>query len=394
MYRYIVSAFCVFFISISSFSQDLSMNEVLMEIGQNNGQLKAYQSFIRSQNLGNKTENNLPDPQASAYFLPFGEHETEDYYEYQISQRLEFPTVYAARSKRIDKQKKLLELEYNAMRQEVLLQAKNELLELQFLQQREELEQQRLEQAQQVYKQIQRLFDAEQIGILELNKAKIAWLQQQFELDQVEIQTKNTLMELQKLNGGNPVQGGEIMFIEEAEVAEMQVLWNEKLSADAEVQMLTALESVAEQQVKLEKNKILPDLTLGYNYQGVNSSSYSGFLGGLSIPLWNSKNKVRAAKAQLEYVQADAEAETAQFYNRFQENYLQYQLIKQKYEEYQDTFKDLNSEELLLKAYELGEFSFLDYYREVEFYRQAYNNMLEMQKELFQLKAELLKHQL
>jgi outer membrane protein TolC len=370
------------------------MNDVLKEISQNNRQLQAYQSFIRSQNLGNKTENNLPDPQASAYYLPFGEHETEDYYEYQVSQRFEFPTVYAARSKRIDKQKKLLELEYNAMRQEVLLQAKKELLELQILLQREELEQQRLEQAQQVYKQIQRLFNAEQIGILELNKAKVAWLQQQFELDQIEIQIKNTLMELQKLNGGNPVQVDEILFIEDAEVAEMQVLWNDKLSADAEVQMLTALEAVAEQQVKLEKNKILPDLTIGYNYQGVNSSNYSGFLGGLSFPLWNSKNRVKAAEAQLEYVQNDAEAEIDQFYTRFQENYRQYQLIKQKYEEYRDTFKDLNSEELLFKAYELGEFSFLDYYREVEFYRQAYNNMLAMQKELFQLKAELLKHQL
>ena len=394
MYRYIVSAFCGFLISIGSFAQDVGMNDVLKEISQNNKQLQAYQSFIRSKNLGNKTENNLPDPQASAYYLPFGEHEKEDYYEYQISQRFEFPTVYAARSERIEKQKKLLELEYNAMRQEVLLQAKKELLELQILQQREELEQQRLEQAQQVYKQIRRLFDAEQIGILELNKAKVAWLQQQFELGQIEIQIKNTLMELQKLNGGNSVQADEILLIEDAEVAEMQVLWNEKLSADAEVQMLTALEAVAEQQVKLEKNKVLPDLTVGYNYQGVNSSNYSGFLGGLSIPLWNSRNKVKAAKAQLEYIQADAGAETAQFYNRFQENYRQYQLIKQKYEEYRETFKNLNSEELLFKAYELGEFSFLDYYREVEFYRQAHNKMLEMQKELFQLKAQLLKHQL
>ena len=394
MYRYIISAFCGFLISNGSFAQDNGMNDVLKEISQNNRQLQAYQSFIRSQKLGNKTENNLPDPQASAYYLPFGEHETEDYYEYQVSQRFEFPTVYAARSKRIDKQKKLLELEYNAMRQEVLLQAKKELLELQILLQREELEQQRLEQAQQVYKQIQRLFNAEQIGILELNKAKVAWLQQQFELDQIEIQIKNTLMELQKLNGGNPVQVDEILFIEDAEVAEMQVLWNDKLSADAEVQMLTALEAVAEQQVKLQKNKILPDLTIGYNYQGVNSSNYSGFLGGLSFPLWNSKNRVKAAEAQLEYVQNDAEAQIDQFYTRFQENYRQYQLIKQKYEEYRDTFKDLNSEELLFKAYELGEFSFLDYYREVEFYRQAYNNMLAMQKELFQLKAELLKHQL
>lgn len=394
MYRYMVSVVCGILISMGSFGQDAGMEGILQQISQNNRQLKAYQSFIASQNLGNKSENNLPDPQASAYYLPFGEHETDDYYEYQVSQRFEFPTVYAARSKRIEKQKELLELEYKSMRQEVLLDAKKQLLELQNLQQRKELEQKRVQQAKQVYDQIRRLFDSEQIGILELNKSKVAWLQQQFKIDQIEIRIKNTLLELEKLNGGNSVQAERIRFFKDTEIAEVQALWEEKRSADPEVQMLLAWESVAEQQVKLEKNKVLPDLTVGYNYQGVNSSNYSGFLGGFSIPLWNSRNKVKAAEANLEYSQANTAVETAEIYTNFQGNYQQYQLLKKKFEEYRETFEDLNSEELLFKAYELGEFSFLDYYREVEFYREAYNKMLEMEKELLQLKAELLKHQL
>lgn len=267
-------------------------------------------------------------------------------------------------------------------------------MELQILQKRKKLEQERVEQAKEVYDQIRRLFEAEQIGILELNKSKIAWLQEQFEIDQINIQIRNTLLNLQKLNGGNAVNTDQIQLMEDSELATMQRLWEEKLSADAEVQQLTAREALAEQQVKLEKNKILPNLSIGYNYQGVNSNNYSGFLGGLSIPLWNSNNKVKAAKANLEFTQANTGAETAELYTRFQENYQQYQLLKRKFEEYEETFKDLNSEELLFKAYELGELSFLDYYREVEFYRQAYNKKLEMEKELLQLKATLLKHQL
>lgn len=394
MYRYFVSAVCGIFISISSFAQETGPDVILKEISENNRQLKAYQSFIASQNLTNRTENNLQDPQVSAFYLPFGEHETDDYYEYQISQSFEFPTVYGARGKRIAEQMDLLELEFKSLRQEVLLEAKLQLLELQNLQQRQEIEKERVAQAKQVYDQIQRLYDAEQIGILELNKARIAWLQQQFEIDQLEISIRNTLMELQQLNGGNPIQEEQIRFFDDSEIADLQMLWEEKLSGDAEIQMLNSQQAVAEQQVKLEKNKILPDLTIGYNYQGVNSSNYSGFLGGLSIPLWNSNNKVKAAKANLGYTQDNTSAKTAEFYTRFQENYQQYQLLKRKYEEYRETFEDLKSEELLFKAYNLGEFSFLDYYREVEFYREAYNNMLEMQKELFQLKAALLKHQL
>ncbi len=394
MYRYIVSAICGILISIGSFAQSPGVKGILNEISRNNRQLKAYQSYMASQTLSNKTDNNLQDPEVSAFYLPFGEHESGNYSEYQISQRFEFPSVYSARSKRIERQKELLEFEYNAMRQEVLLNAKNQLLELQILHKRKKLEQERVEQAKQIYDQIRRLFDAEQIGILELNKSKIAWLQEQFEIDQIEIQIRNTLLDLQKLNGGNAVNIDQIQLMEDSELAPMQTLWEEKLSADPEVQQLTAREALAEQQVKLEKNKILPDLSIGYNYQGVNSSNYSGFLGGLSIPLWNSNNKVKAVKANLEFTQANTGAETAELYTRFQENYQQYQLLKRKFEEYEGTFKDLNSEELLFKAYELGELSFLDYYREVEFYRQAYNKKLEMEKELLQLKATLLKHQL
>ena len=394
MNRYIVSAVCGFLISFGSLAQDTGINGILEEISQNNRQLKAYQSFIVSQNLVNKSENNLEDPQISAFYLPFGNNQTDDYYEYQISQQFKFPTVYGARNKRIEKQKELLELEYKTIRQEVLLDAKMKLLELQNLQMRTELEQKRVEQGKQVYDQIQRLFVAEQIGILEVNKAKVAWLQDQFGLEQLEVQIKNTLSDLQKLNGGNPIKVDQVQFFDDWDLGELQTLWEEKLSKDVEVQMLRASESLAEQQVNLEKNKTLPDLTIGYNYQGVNSSNYSGFLGGLSIPLWNSKNKVKAAEANLEYTLANTGAETAELYTRFRQDYEQYQLLKRKYEEYQSTFKDLNSEELLFKAYELGELSFLDYYREVQFYRQAYNRMLEMQKELFQLKAELLKHQL
>ncbi|SDK71751.1 Outer membrane protein TolC [Salinimicrobium catena] len=394
MYKYIVSVCfgCLFSLGLSA--QDMGVDQVLEQISKNNRQIKAYQSFMASRNLANKSENNLQDPQASAYYLPFGEHETDDYYEYQISQRFEFPTVYGARSKRIEKQEALMELEYEGLRQEVLLNAKKQLLELQVLQKRKELEQKRVEQAREVYDQIRRLFEAEQIGILELNKAKVAWLQDQFEVEQLEIRMESVLRELQKMNGGQAIEVGQLHISEETQLLSQDAIWQEKLSVDPELKALQAQTELAEQQVKLEKNKVLPELSVGYNYQGVSSSNYSGFLGGLSIPLWNSKNKVKAAKARYEYEQSNSEFVQAELYTAFLEKFQRFQLLDEKYLEYKETFEDLNSEELLFKAYDLGELSFLDYYREVEFYRHAYNRMLEMEKELLQLKAELLKHQL
>ena len=121
---------------------------------------------------------------------------------------------------------------------------------------------------------------------------------------------------------------------------------------------------------------------VGYNYQGVNGNNYSGFYGGLSIPLWSSKNKVKAAQANYEYQQSNTQVITTSLYSQFQETFSRYQLMLSKFNEYQSTMDNLESEDLLFKAYMLGEYSFMDYYVELQFYRNASDKMLKMEKEL------------
>jgi outer membrane protein TolC len=178
------------------------------------------------------------------------------------------------------------------------------------------------------------------------------------------------------------------------QIQTLETLWTEKLAKDPKLLELKTNEVTALQKVQLEKNKVLPNLALGYNYQGVNGSNYSGIYGGLSIPLWNSKNKVKAAQAQYEYQQSSTEVAQQLLYAQVQQEFNQYQLLFNKYTEYQDTIETLNSEDLLFKAYSLGEYSFLEYYMEVQFYRDATDKMLQMEKQLQLLQAQLLIHQL
>ncbi|MEX2411870.1 MAG: TolC family protein, partial [Candidatus Paceibacterota bacterium] len=72
MNKYIVSAICGCLFFVSGFSQTKNVEELLHEIERNNIELKGYQAFIESQQLENKSTNNLPDPQLSGYYLPFG----------------------------------------------------------------------------------------------------------------------------------------------------------------------------------------------------------------------------------------------------------------------------------------------------------------------------------
>ena len=394
MNKYIVSAICGCLFYVNGFSQDKNIGELLNEIEQNNTELKGYQSFIESQQLENRSNNNLPDPQLSGFYLPFGDNTTGDYTEYQLSQSFEFPTVYAARGKWNESKSQQLASAYANKRLEVLLKAKNTLLELAFLQKQKTIEAERKTQSKQVFDQIQKLFDTEQVGILDLNKAKIAWIQEQFVVEQIESEIQILLSKLKTLNGGNAIDGISSSIALPIEVGTVDNLWQEKLAKDPLLQELKANESASRQKVKLEKNKVLPNVALGYNYQGVSGSHYSGFYGGVSIPLWSSKNKVKAAEANYEYQQSNTQVVTTSLYTQFQKTYNRYELILEKFNEYQTTMGNLNSEQLLFKAYMLGEYSFMDYYVELQFYRNASDKMLQMEKELQLLQAQLLKHQL
>ncbi|RDK88945.1 TolC family protein [Marinirhabdus gelatinilytica] len=394
MNKFIVSAICGCLFFVSGFSQDKNIGELLNEIEQNNTELKGYQSFIESQQLENKSANNLPDPQLLGYYLPFGDNATGNYSEYQISQSFEFPTVYGSRSKWNDLKSIQLQTSYAKKRQEVLLEAKSVLVELVFLKKQKAVETERRTQSKQVFDQIQELYDKEQVGILDLNKAKIAWIQEQFVVQQIESEIQIVLSKLKTLNGGKTIDGftPDIDLINE--VATVERLWQEKLANDPSLQSLKAAETASLQKVKLEKNKVLPNVALGYNYQGVSGSNYSGFYGGLSIPLWNSNNKVKAAEADYEYQQVNTQVITASLYAQFQETYNRYELMLEKYNEYLTTMGNLNSEQLLFKAYMLGQYSFMDYYVELQFYRNASDRILQMEKEIQLLQAELLKHTL
>lgn len=394
MYKKVVFAFSVCLYTGFGNAQTTDIERVLLKVEENNQELKAYASLMESRQLELKTDNNLPDPQLGGYYMPFGDHEGGDYSEFEVSQSFEFPTVYGARKDLIRQRKGLLELEYAAKRQEILLSAQKYCYELLYLNKKLTVEQQRVTQTKRVYDQVNELFKKEQVGILELNKARVSWMQEEFKVEQIESDKRNIVLLLQALNGGNEITFDQAEYVTDLELPASEGLWEQKLAADPVLKNLKQQEAVALQAVKLSKNKSLPDLTAGFNTQGVSGAYYSGLYAGLSIPLWSNKNKVKAAESQLEYQQTFSSARSAVMHAAFEKEYNEYQMLYTKYLEYKDTLNELGSDTLLLKAYELGEISFIEYHMELQFYREAYNDMLDMEKQLHQRKAELLKHQL
>ena len=394
MYKVIVFAVSSCFFSCMVYSQESNIASILQKIEENNKDLVSYASLKKSMQLELKSRNNLPDPFVGGYYMPWGTHDGGTYTEIEISQTFEFPTVYGARSELIESQNEQLVFEYSMKRQAILLEAKKYCQDVIYLNKRIALEQNRMQQAKRVYDQTQELYVSEQVGILDVNKAKLIWLRDQFRIDEFENEKENTLLLLQNLNGGIEVSVEVSEFSDRLSLTEKDSLWAEKLGEDPRLLALNHQEEIAYQQIRLSKATALPNITAGYNYQGVKDFNYSGLYAGVSIPIWNNKNKVKAKEAQYEYRRSFTQTRSLEASAVFDKRYNEYLLVLKKFSEFRSTLKGLNSENLLFEAYELGEFSYMEYFIELQFYRQAHNTMLEMEKQLHQLKAELLQHQL
>ncbi|MEQ8878434.1 MAG: TolC family protein [Cyclobacteriaceae bacterium] len=394
MYKKIVFALCGCYLSFGLIAQSTSIESILREVEQNNQELKALSQYAESRALDLKSGNNLPDPQLGAYYLPFGEHSSGDYSEFQVSQSFEFPTVYSTRRNLIDKQTDQLELDYQARRQEILAQAKEYCLKLIYLNKRLTTETLRVGQAKEVFEQVQELYEKEQVGILELNKAKVAWMQEQFNIQQVEGDRKNIVLQLTSLNGGKEISLSSDEYVSSLNLADKESIWKEKQNQDPDLVELNQMEAIAQQSLRLAKSKVLPNLTAGYNSQGVAGERFSGVYAGVSIPLWSNRNKVKAAQTQLSFRQAFTSSRIMLANAAFEKQYNDYQIMLSKFQEYETILSELNSDELLLQAYQLGELSFIEYHMELQFYRKAHNTMLDMQCQLYVMQTQLLKHQL
>lgn len=383
----------LFLVSISgAYAQN--MEEILTQIEQNNLRLKAWQSGKEANVELNKSKNRLPDPEIVGYYLNGNNNQPSAYTEVQVSQKIEFPTVYLNRSKLNQQKETLFDLEYQRIRQEVLLRSKGLCIQIIHLNQQLTHVWQRQQEARKVYYQLNELYQKGEVSVLKMNKGKLVWIQEQFKTDLLENKKKGLLLRLKQLNGGKIIEMDVETYLEGSILPPLEALIKTTLEKDPELRTVQQKSLVAKQDVKLQKAKMLPELSLGYNQQGVNNDRFSGVYGGLTIPLWKGTQKVKAAKAFTVAIDAENLLRQTKVKVELEKKYTAYQLLKKKYQEYTATLKTVNNNELLIEAYQAGQISFFEYYNEKKFYHEAVDKALSMEKELHLLKSQILKHQL
>lgn len=375
-------------------AQTQSIDGILKEIEQNNGTLKSFAHQIEGQNFQNRSNNTLKDIELSFYYLPWGNTQEGTYNEIQLSQQFEFPTIYSKRYKVNQQKEDRNQFLLASKRQDLLLEVKTICLDIAYLNLRINTEQKRVSLAETLHKKHQEQFKEKDISILDFNKSKINLLQSQTVLDGFHIELKNKWTQLIQLNNGKTLSITDISTPLEFDLPRLEDLWQLELQKSPQLLTLSKNIDIAQQNIGLQKAKGLPKIALGVNRQSIPSSTHIGLYSGLSIPLWENKNKVNFVKLQLKSVEEQSESRKKLLYAELKQAYQTYINLRSKYLEFKTLLKDMNNEALLLESYQLGELSFTTYYLELQFFRTTKNTVLELEHQLLTLRAKLLKHQL
>lgn len=136
---------------------------------------------------------------------------------------------------------------------------------------------------------------------------------------------------------------------------------------------------VAERNVSVARTEGLPGFTVGYAHEFEDGMHFNGATLGVSMPLFSSRNKVKAAKAARAAAEYQMTVSADKLESQISSLYEEIVALDKALEIPMQVFKDTDYSVLLLKAYEGGELSLADYLSELSWFYEAHMEYMDLQ---------------
>ena len=199
--------------------------------------------------------------------------------------------------------------------------------------------------------------------------------------------------ELQSFNGGIPITLNGTTYTPVTLPTDFDTWKVEALAADASLIALEKEKEIAQREIKLNQSQWLPKFELGYKREAGEDVS-NGITFGVSIPLYENKNKIKQAKAMSLYT--DMQIESSRMINEttLQGIYTQAVSLEKSKQEYERLLNSQNTLDLLKKALNEGQISLSEYFVEAVQVYQTIENYIQLESEYQKLVAQLYKYKL
>ncbi|MDM8159753.1 TolC family protein [Labilibaculum sp. K2S] len=368
-----------------------SIQRILQEVEKNNPKLKAHQQYLEAQKLGIRSQNNLTNPEIE-WEKSFSSQEGKPY-EVLVSQSFDFPTSYIYKNQLRDEKTANLQNIQAKVRQDILLETELICFELIYRNNQNIELSTRLDNAEKLTRFFEKRLQEGDANILEVNKIRMLALNTKNQLQLVRNKISNLKKDLQKQNGGLELNLNDLEYPVMSMDEDTKLLLANAVTTDPYLNQLRANEQIASKETSLVKTNSLPKISIGYRYLGSDlMKEANGMKLGISIPLWENKNKVKQAKLMELFRKEELSFQKMEKENEYEKLFQTFFSLKSSLSDYQNVFAEKKYDFLLRKALNFGEISGIEYLMESIYYYESFDTYLEIEYEYNINKAKILKY--
>lgn len=362
-------------------SGQVTVETALESIEANNSTLKALQNEITAEKLNNRTGLTMPGPEIEFEYLWGNGVGVPDRKLLGVSQRFDAATLFGVKRAVSESQNVMLELQYRNERMNIMLEAKELLTNIIYYNSLLKVLVERKSIIGRIEQSYAIKYEKGDVSSIDLSKIRLNISLLTSQIDNAEAEHQRLMLELQRLNGGIPLDFNQDHYGEETLSDSFEEWYSQAASLSPMLAYVQQQVVVGENRLKLSRSQGLPSLSAGYSGEFEPGRINQGFSVGISIPIWENKDKVKAARASVQAAESRVKDAEVQFYNSLQSQYAMVQSLRTSSLSLQKAIEDSNSMTLLKEALDAGEISLLDYLQESDYYYEAVTSMLTAQRD-------------
>ncbi|REK00702.1 MAG: TolC family protein [Bacteroidetes bacterium] len=370
-----------------------SLENVQKQVLQNNKKLKAEAELLNAKTFSHKSGISLPDPIAEYNYLKGSPASAGNQKEFSVTQSFEFPTVYTRKKQLSEIHIRQSALEFDHHRQNLMVETGLLCAELTKLNKLSNILQVQKQNAETIAEHFEKLLNEGKGNILDLNKARLQRSMINNEYDKCMADLLGARLTITSLNGGIDPGFQDSLFPTVAFVQDEQEFLRNYSEADPMLKYFNQESQAAEKMLSLSRAENLPKFEAGYHYQGILGQSFEGIHAGITIPLWENKNKVKQKKSYALYTGAAAEDYRALKLAELASKISRLQGLKKTLEDFNKSIESMQGDTLLYKALMSGYMTSTEYFTEMNYLYQAKKETIKLEAEYHSLIIQLKKHQ-
>ena len=350
---------------LGSAAQTIGEADLLQAVERHSPGLQSAAATAHSSQIEARTGNTLPNPELE-YIHSWGSSGAVGEDEFTATQDFDFPTAYVQRTRAARAREDAAQASYRQVRMETLLQARLAVQEILYLQKRIEVDSLRLADAE-FARQIARVrAQAGDITSIEENRIEFQSLSARNNLTRTRMALETALTSLSSLSGLSLGADVQIEPMPLPALAPLEQVLEQAYAADPALSAARASGQAAQADRRLAVSLALPKFSAGYKYSSSDGAKFHGVVAGMSIPLFESRNTVRLARARQAEVEATTLALETNLTADLTAKYSQACRLEAMSRTYQSGGEGAEKSALLRKALQEGSLTILEYFTELD----------------------------